>query len=193
MITEITGAWNKWNQSEGSDRYLGQEATRDRFQQEAVRHRVLHIATHAYLLPRECGGGNPLLRAGLAFAGREESSSLLTAQEIASLDLEGLDWAVLSACNTGNGELSDGEGVLGLQRAFRIAGARSIVMTLWPVNDDVARLYMRELYTRRFALHSSTASALWNSSQTLLRRRRAAGESTHPWYWAGFVGSGEWR
>ena len=55
----------------------------------------------------------------------------------------------LSACNTGNGELHDGEGVLGLERAFRVAGARSVVMTLWPVDDDVTRRFMHQLYAER--------------------------------------------
>jgi CHAT domain-containing protein len=100
---------------------------------------------------------------------------------------------VLSACNTSSGELHDGEGVLGLQRAFRVAGARSVIMTLWPVDDDVTRQFMHELYAQRLGGHATTADAVWNSSRKLLVERRAAGKSTHPWYWAGFVGSGGWE
>ena len=156
---------------------------------------MLHVATHAFVLDKSCGNGNPLLRSGLVFAGanHERQASVLTAQQIASLDLEGLDWAVLSACDTGNGELHDGEGVLGLVRSFRVAGAKTVVMTLWPVEDEVARRYMRVLYTERFARHMTSADAAWRATGSLLAERRAAGKSTHPWYWAGFVASGAWQ
>ena len=156
---------------------------------------MLHVATHAFLLDKSCGNGNPLLHSGLVFAGGNHGAeqSILTAQQIASLDLSGVDWAVLSACNTGNGELRDGEGVLGLQRAFRVAGAHSVIMTLWPVDDDVARQFMHLLYSERLGEHATTADAVWNSSRKLLEERRAKGLSTHPWYWAGFVGSGGWE
>jgi CHAT domain-containing protein len=109
------------------------------------------------------------------------------------MDLNGVDWAVLSACNTGNGELRDGEGVLGLERAFRVAGAHSVVMSLWSVEDDLTRQFMHELYLQRLGLHASTADAVWNAERKILLARRAAGKSTHPWYWAGFVGTGGWQ
>jgi len=126
-------------------------------------------------------------------ANRSREASILTAQQIASIDLSGVDWAVLSACNTGNSELLDGEGVLGLQRAFRVAGVRTVIMTLWPADDQVTGRFMHELYSERFALKASTADAVWRSARKLLLERRAAGKSTHPWYWAGFVGSGGWE
>ena len=66
-------------------------------------------------------------------------------------------------------------------------------MTLWPVDDDMSRRFMHELYTQRFTDRASTADAVWNSARKLLLERRAAGKSTHPWYWAGFVGSGGWE
>jgi CHAT domain-containing protein len=194
-VADLSAAWRRWNGNERSALLTGAEATRSRFIEDASQNRVLHIATHAFLLDKSCGNGNPLLESGLVFAGANQSrdASILTAQQIASLDLRGVDWAVLSACNTGNGELHDGEGVLGLQRAFRIAGARSVVMTLWSVDDDVTRRFMHELYAERLGLHASTADAVWTSARKLLRERRAAGKSTHPWYWAGFVGSGAWE
>ena len=172
----------------------GDDATLTAFLVGAAENRVLHVATHAFLLDKDCGSGNPLLNSGLVFAGGRHGAaqSILTAQQIASLDLGGVDWAVLSACNTGNGELLDGEGVLGLQRAFRVAGAHSVIMTLWPVDDDSARQFMHELYAERLGAHATTADAVWNSSRKLLLHRRAAGKSTHPWYWAGYVGSGRW-
>jgi CHAT domain-containing protein len=136
-----------------------------------------------------------LLDSGLVFAGvnADHGNSIVTAQQIASLDLDGVDWAVLSACNTGNGQLSDGEGVLGLERAFRIAGARSIVMTLWPVDDEMTRRYVQALYRERLEFHRSTADSAWLAARAMLAQRRAAGQSTHPWYWAGMVAAGAWQ
>ena len=194
-VNDLHAAWQRWNGKEASTLETGVDATRARFLDEAPRSRVLHVATHAFLLDSSCGDGNPLLRSGLIFASDSQTrkSSILTAQQIASMDLNGVDWAVLSACNTGNGELRDGEGVLGLERAFRVAGARSVLMSLWPVEDDLTRQFMHELYVQRLGLHVSTADAVWNAERKLLLARRAAGKSTHPWYWAGFVGAGGWK
>jgi CHAT domain-containing protein len=194
-VNDIAATWRRWNRGQPSALLTGPDASRERFLDEAPHNRILHVATHAFLLDRSCGDSNPLLHAGLVFAGanRSRESSILTAQQIASLDLNGVDWAVLSACNTGNGELLDGEGVLGLQRAFRVAGARTVIMTLWPVDDQVTGRFMHELYSERFGLKTSTADAVWRSARKLLLERRAAGKSTHPWYWAGFVGSGGWE
>jgi len=194
-VREIATTWKKANQQEPTDLLTGSEATRARFLEAAPTARVLHVATHAFVLDKACGKGNPLLHSGLVFAGAnyDRQSSVLTAQEIASLDLHGVDWAVLSACSTGNGELHDGEGVLGLVRSFRVAGAKTVVMTLWPVDDEVARRFMRSLYAERFARHRTSADAAWLATRSLLAERRAAGKSTHPWYWAGFVASGAWQ
>ena len=193
-VSDIGSSWRRWNGAEPSQLVTGDDATLSRFLEDAAHSRVLHVATHAFLLEKSCGSGNPLLHSGLVFAGGSHggAQSILTAQQIASLDLGGVDWAVLSACNTGNGELHDGEGVLGLQRAFRVAGAHSVIMTLWPVDDEAARKFMHELYSERLGNHASTADAVWLSARKVLLQRRAAGVSTHPWYWAGFVGSGGW-
>jgi CHAT domain-containing protein len=194
-ISDIGTTWRRWNGAERAQLVTGNDATLSRFIEDAPQSRVLHVATHAFLLDKSCGNGNPLLHSGLVFAGGNHGAaqSILTAQQIASLDLSGVDWAVLSACNTGNGELRDGEGVLGLQRAFRVAGAHSVIMTLWPVDDDAARQFMHELYAQRLGQHATTADAVWNSSRKILLERRAEGKSTNPWYWAGFVGSGGWE
>jgi CHAT domain-containing protein len=191
-LNEIGTAWRRLNSGEAFAALTGADATRESFLDASTRIRVLHVATHAFVLDRSCGDGNPLLHSGLVFAGANQSrnSSILTAQQIASLDLNGMDLAVLSACNTGNGELRDGEGVLGLERAFRIAGARSVVMTLWPVDDTVTSHYMRTLYEALLTRHVSTADAVWSAGLKTLEARRAAGVSTHPWYWAGFVATG---
>jgi CHAT domain-containing protein/tetratricopeptide (TPR) repeat protein len=144
---------------------------------------------------------NPLLLSGLALAGAnrraaagpEEDDGILTAEEVTSLDLGGVQWAVLSACDTGVGEVKAGEGVFGLRRAFQVAGARTIIMSLWSVDDQAARAWMRALYEGRFQKHLSTADAVHNASLALLRDRRAKGQSTHPFYWAAFVAAGDWR
>ena len=188
----ILRSWQNWRAGGQAELLSGKQATRERFLAEAGHYRFLHVATHAFLLDHRCGSSNPLLNSGLVFAGvnPNHEAAIVTAEQIASLDLSGVELAVLSACNTGNGELHDGEGVLGLERAFRVAGVRSIVMTLWPVNDQLTRNYMSNLYAERIQRHASTANAAWNASRQLLLARRAAGESTHPWYWAGFVGAG---
>jgi CHAT domain-containing protein len=144
---------------------------------------------------------NPLLISGLAFAGanvrtpvrEDRDTGILTAEEVASLDLHGTEWAVLSACDTGLGEIKAGEGVFGLRRAFQIAGVRTVIMSLWSVEDQSTRTWMRALYRERFQKGASTADAVRNASVQVLQARRARGESTHPFYWAAFVAAGDWR
>ena len=92
--------------------------------------------------------------------GLDEEDGILTAEEIAALDLSGVEWAVLSACDTGIGEVKAGEGVLGLRRAFQVAGARTLIMSLWPVEDQVARDWMRQLYRARLVLGLTTIDAV---------------------------------
>jgi len=144
---------------------------------------------------------NPLLLAGLAMAGANRRSGtrtaqddgILTAEEVAGLNLQGTAWAVLSACDTGVGEIKVGEGVFGLRRAFQIAGARTIIMSLWSVEDRSTREWMRDLYEARFKEHRSTADAVHEASLRLLHDRRAHHQSTHPFFWAAFVAAGDWR
>jgi CHAT domain-containing protein len=141
------------------------------------------------------------LLSGLAFAGAnhrdaagaQEEDGILTAEEIATLDLSRVRWAVLSACDTGKGEIAAGEGVLGLRRAFEVAGAGTLVMSLWSIEDRAARLWMRALYEGRLTRGLSTAEAVRGASVNVLRARRASGASSHPFYWAGFVAAGDWR
>ena len=146
-------------------------------------------------------GENPLLLSGLALAGAnrrasatgDEEDGILTAEEVASMNLAGVEWAVLSACDTGLGEIRAGEGVFGLRRAFQIAGAHTVIMSLWGVGDRSTTVWMRALYEGRLARKLDTAAAVREASLTVLRQRRAKGQSTHPFYWAGFVASGDWR
>jgi CHAT domain-containing protein len=143
---------------------------------------------------------HPLLLSGLALAGanrRGEASpggddGILTAQEIGAMDLTGVEWAVLSACDTGAGTLAGGDGVLGLRRAFAVAGARTVIMSLWPVRDEDARAWMAGLYEAR-AGGAATDEAAREAAVALLRSRREAGRDDSPAHWGAFVAVGDWH
>lgn len=199
----------------------GPASNESSFKRNARGHQVLHLATHGFFLGGKCSSAldspgasagtgaaeeaitreNPLLLSGLALAGAnnrevagaDEDDGILTAEEIATLDLRGTEWAVLSACDTGIGEIRAGEGVFGLRRAFQMAGARTVIMSLWPVEDEAARRWMTALYRHRFVAGESTAESVNGASLELLKQRRVRGESTHPFYWAGFIAAGDWR
>ncbi len=197
-------------------RLTGDRASEASFKRLAPGYRVLHLATHGFSLEARCEqelggtsrGGSPTVAPGqdlsamtglvLAGANRRhqapaDGDGMLTASEISSLDLSGVEWAVLSACNTGIGEVLSGEGTFGLRRAFAIAGARTVIMSLWRVDDDSTRKLMRRLYELRHRRGLETAEALHRASLALLRERRAASISTHPVFWGAFVASGDWR
>jgi len=143
-------------------------------------------------------GENPLVLSGLALAGAnsrtlagpQEDDGILTSEEIAAMDLAGVDWVVLSACDTGVGEYQAGEGMFGLRRAFQVAGARTVITSLWEVEDDSTRAWMRHLYQQRLA-GASTAEAVRNASRAMLKGVRESGLPAHPYYWAGFVAVGD--
>ena len=185
---------------------IGAAATETAFKRRAAGRRVLHLATHGFFLRGDCAGRaeereNPLLSSGLALAGAnrrasaggDEEDGILTAEEIASLDLSGVEWAVLSACETGVGDVTAGEGVFGLRRAFQVAGARTMIMSLWSVDDEATRAWMTALYQGRLQRHLDTAQAVREASVSVLRARRAAGLSTQPFYWGAFVAAGDWK
>lgn len=144
---------------------------------------------------------NPLRFSGLALAGAnlraqalpDQDDGILTAEEIASMDLTGVQWAVLSACETGLGEYRSGEGMMGFRRAFLIAGARTTIMSLWRVRDRTAARWMRALYENRWRRGLDSAEAVREASLTELRARRAAGLATHPVHWGAFIAVGDWR
>jgi len=199
----------------------GRSATEAALKHRAAGARVLHLATHGFFLGGRCGSplaqppdkgtlapaagpgdpGNPLLLAGFALAGAnrrqaagpDDEDGILTAEEIAALDLRGTEWAVLSGCDTGVGEVRAGEGVFGLRRAFQIAGARTVIMSLWRVNDEDTGRWMASVYEQRFGRGAGTMEAVRQATLEQLRRRRRAGSSTHPFYWGGFIAAGDWR
>lgn len=158
--------------------------------------RVLHIATHGFFLDSTLGldldgYDQALVRSGLALAGanREEQSSsgddgLLTALEVRGLNLSGTELVVLSSCDSGAGSVVEGEGVLGLRRAFSLAGAKNVLVTLWPVDDRVTSQVMVDFYR---GLASVPPAAALHRAQLLAigRLRQAGGPAPH--LWAPFV------
>jgi len=201
--------------SSGAVLLEGASATETAFKQQAPGASVVHLATHGFFLDGKCRsaledtrgmkGGvtaeNPLVLSGLALAGannreqasEDEDDGILTAQEIAAMDLSSVEWTVLSACETGVGEVKAGEGVFGLRRAFQVAGADTLIMSLWSVEDEATRDWMKALYEGRLLEKMTTADAVRHASLTVLHDRRAHGLSDHPFYWAAFVAAGDWR
>ena len=136
---------------------------------------------------------DPLLRSGLALAGANQGRSgdddgLLTALETASLYLSGTKLVVLSACDTGVGEVTKGEGVQGLRRALVLAGSESQVMSLWPVSDEATKDLMIPYYK---ALQQGEGRSE-GLRQVQLRILRGEMKHRHPFFWAAFIQSGEW-
>jgi CHAT domain-containing protein len=191
-----------WSVRERIKLLTGNDADEAAFKRLAPSFRVLHVATHAFFQRGDRPGESPLRVAGLAMAGANRKSNrggaseaedgILTAEEIALLDLRGVEWAVLSACATGQGVVEPGEGILGLRRALQIAGAHALVVSLWPVEDDATRYWMRALYASRLA-GAPTIDAVRVASRDVLKEQRRNGGTTHPYFWGGFVSIGDWR
>jgi CHAT domain-containing protein/tetratricopeptide (TPR) repeat protein len=191
----------------------GQQATKAELEQVNAP-AILHIATHGFFLEHEAGSTspssakigtndtsgigdgsdmeNPLLRSGLALAGANlnkdgNEDGILTALEASNLNLWGTKLVTLSACDTGVGEVKNGEGVYGLRRAFVLAGAETLVMSLWPVSDYVARELMTDYYSG-LKRGLGRGEALRQAQLTMLKRKGRQ----HPFYWASFIQAGEW-
>jgi CHAT domain-containing protein/Tfp pilus assembly protein PilF len=135
---------------------------------------------------------NPLLRSGLALAGFNtrtsgEEDGVLTALEAANLNLRGTKLVVLSACETGVGDISNGEGVYGLRRAFAIAGAESQLISLWQVSDRGTKDLMVDYYQRLIA-GEGRSEALRQVQLKMLTHPIYQ----HPYFWAAFIPSGQW-
>ena len=184
----------------------------------------------------EAGGTYPALLSGLAMAGAnrvaeqqpsppaplpstgEGSDGILTAEEIGTQNLDGVQIVVLSACESGLGKQASGEGLLGLQRSFQSAGARSVVASLWSVDDAATKTLMVAFYTNLWEKKMPKLAALRQAQLTMLREydpkagklrgpggvrpvdpdklataREAGGKQLSPFYWASFVLSGDWK
>jgi CHAT domain-containing protein len=179
----------------------GAAADEGRFRRLAPGHRFIHLATHGFFasgaLPsalRDGAGWNPMLLSGIVLAGANRprdggDDGILTAEEVVGLDLRSVELVTLSACETGLGEVADGEGVLGLRRAFALAGARALVFSLWKVPDAETALLMRAFYAR-LAAEANPAAALRAAQLDVVAKLRAEGREAHPFFWAAFVVSG---
>lgn len=173
--------------------------------------KILHLATHGFFLPNlesspkqtinpsnlnnqltTIQRENPLLRSGLAFAGfnpiKNSMEGALTALDASSLDLWGTQLVVLSACQTGIGEIKNGEGVYGLRRAFVLAGAQSQLMSLWDVFDLTTQELMTNYY-QRLMKGEARSIALRQVQLEMLNSENF----NHPVHWAAFIPLGEWR
>jgi len=197
-------------------RFLTREQATKAALQKLSGPRILHIATHGFFLqdgqsaksdipavsPQTKEGTrlakvvsrveNPLLRSGLALAGANQSSlgntdGILTALEAAGLDLWGTKLVVLSACDTGIGEIKNGDGVYGLRRAFVLAGAESQVMSMWDVSDHSTRDLIIGYY-QLLIQGAGRGEALRQVQLRMLKDKTLS----HPYYWASFIQTGEW-
>lgn len=164
---------------------------------------IVHIATHGYFqadveqgsvgVHQENAKNNPLLRSGLLLAGASSTikgdvmpnlesndNGVLTAYEAMNLSLDGTDMIILSACETGLGDVRAGEGVYGLQRAFLVAGAKAMVMSLWKVDDAATQALMTNFYTN-LAKGTPKAKAFKQAQLQLMTKFK------EPYYWGAFV------
>jgi CHAT domain-containing protein/tetratricopeptide (TPR) repeat protein len=143
---------------------------------------------------------NPLLRSGIALAGAnrtigardaDESDGILTAEKILGLRLWGTDMVVLSACETGLGQVHTGEGVYGLRRAFIQAGAKSMVMSMWQVPDDETKELMVQFYRLIQSGKMNRCLALRQAALKEMKIVRERYGDAHPFFWGAFIFLGE--
>ncbi|MFY9609829.1 MAG: CHAT domain-containing tetratricopeptide repeat protein [Blastocatellia bacterium] len=217
----------------GARLLLQQEATEAALKQVRAP-RILHIATHGFFLPDQTANDNadtralsheqgveraaetkeqenPLLRSGIVLAGVNQQQSgagedgVVTALEASGLDLWGTQLVVLSACETGLGEVRNGQGVYGLRRALLLAGSETQVMSLWSVSDEATRDLMVGFY-KRLQAGEARAEALRNvqlemlganspelsSGPTGTKSATTVPRYSHPYFWAPFIESGAW-
>ena len=191
-----------------TDVFTGIEANEESFKDlSGKKVNILHLATHGFFLPIEeirkidyfqmlGRDNNPtpdmsMRRSGLVMAGGNRAWSgdtipegvddgILTAQEISVLDFRDMDLVVLSACETGLGDINTSEGVFGLQRAFKKAGAKTLVMSLWKVNDEITKSLMNKFYQSLFTGKSKHEAFL--EAQQFIRSRHP-----EPQNWAAFI------
>lgn len=168
---------------------------------------LIHLATHGLrrgnacqaatrglsLAPASIPGDTEVSGTGVLILADDGGNGFLSESDIAVLSLERAQWVVLSACDTGLADSRAYEGAFGLRRAFHLAGARTVIMSLWPVHDQATADWMAALYRARLREQVDTPTALHSAQRAVLERRRANGQSDHPYYWAAFVAAGDWR
>jgi len=204
-IDNLSSRWTRWRRREPLAILGGGRATESQVAAALEGKALVHIATHGFFASGDCqsavaDGRDPMLLSGLVLAGAnrppDSSSSedgILTATEVAICDLSETGLVVLSACETGLGEIQSGEGVLGLRRAFAIAGAKTLVMSLWSVSDDETATLMDGMYSRYLKRRGMPAAAALRQAQLeVLANQRESGVD-HPFAWAAFIASGDWR
>ncbi|HEX8040019.1 MAG TPA: CHAT domain-containing protein [Chryseosolibacter sp.] len=146
---------------------------------------IFHIATHGFFVEDAASVVNPMIRSGLVMAGvrgRAKAGTedgILTAYEATNLDLKNTSLVVLSACDTGLGEIRNGEGVYGLQRAIIVAGASNLLMSLWKVDDEATALLMGEFYKN---WDGKDNQSVFRTAQMALRQKYS-----DPYYWGAFI------
>lgn len=157
---------------------------------------ILHIATHGFFSQEDQDEDNPLRNTGLLFTGASKSliseeqidsseDGILTSFEALNLNIDNTNLVVLSACETGLGDLKNGEGIYGLQRAFKIAGARTIIMSLWKVDDEATNKLMTLFYDNWINNGMNKRGAFHEAQKQLMKNYE------HPYYWGAFVVLGE--
>ena len=178
----------------------GKQASEEQFKKmESSKPFFIHIATHGFYLPESKGNStsllvaakseNPLLRSGLILAGGNKAwlgkpiangkeDGILNSFEISNMDLRQTKFVVLSACETGLGDIKGSEGVFGLQRAFKLAGVEYIVNSLWQVPDEQTSELMQTLY-----FHWSKGVPF---EEAFFRAQKALKAKYEPYYWAAF-------
>lgn len=163
---------------------------------DMLRPNILHIATHGFFSQEDSDEDNPLKNTGLLLTGAAKSlatpegletseDGILTSFEALNLNIDNTSLVVLSACETGLGDLKNGEGIYGLQRAFKIAGARTIIMSLWKV-DDTATNKLMTLFYKNWLSNAMTKRQAFHTAQ-----KQLMAEYDHPYYWGAFVVLGE--
>ncbi|MBI1852091.1 MAG: CHAT domain-containing protein [Planctomycetes bacterium] len=197
--------------------------TEERLKQEISRYSIVHLATHGYFQPealpsmwdsaqervderrgaspqeRLVTGYSPGFLSGLVCAGANRRTpgrddGLLTAEEVGWLDLRGCDLVVLSACETALGTARAGEGMMSLRRAFHLAGAKTVISSLWNVRDESTKDLMLAFYERLWEKGQGKLEALRGAQLEMLARNRARLEgNAMPSTWGAFVLSGDWR
>ena len=208
-VKAIGRLWGEQNPKESSQVFVAAMASEEAFKRVSGGKRVIHLATHGYYIESSCVSGtnadesvgeNPLLQSGLLLAGANlhgkgakeagAEDGILTALEVSALDLRGTDLVVLSACETGLGKVEQGEGVYGLRRAFQMAGAKTVVSSLWQVPDMESMKFMKSLYS----MNSQTYPELMQKvASQRIAEARLRGRPTHPFSWGAFVATGAWQ